>query len=148
MTRADDFSILLVENNEDHAEVTLRAIEHATGLTSVVWVKDGEEALDFLCRRGPYTPPAPAPRPGLIILDLKLPKIGGHDVLRHIKADAALLTIPVVMLSTSIRETDVAESYRLGADGFVRKPTHFAELVERVRAMEALKPYTSRKAAK
>lgn len=143
MARPDDLSILLVENNEDHAEVTLRAIELATGLTNVFWVKDGEEALDFLHRRGDYADPAPVPRPGLILLDLKLPKVGGHEVLRDIKRDAALLTIPVVMLTTSIREEEVAESYRLGADSFVRKPMHFAELVERVRAIECLKPYTS-----
>ena len=144
MTRPDQFRILLVEDNSDHAELTLRAIAQATGLTDVSWVKDGEEALDFLHSRGRYTDPAAAPRPSLILLDLNLPKIDGHEILRQIKTDAALLTIPVVMLTTSIRQTEADESYRLGADSFVTKPIHFAELVARVRAIECLQSYTSR----
>ena len=144
MARSHTLSILLVENNPDHAELTLRAIEQATGLTDVSWVKDGELALDFLHQRGNYTDPDLAPRPGLILLDVKLPKVGGYEVLRQVKADAALSAIPVVMLTTSHLQTEAAESYRLGAEAFVTKPTSFAELVARLRAIECLKIYTSR----
>ena len=133
-----DFRILLVENNPDHAEVTLRAIELATGLTDVSWVKDGEEALDFLNHRGPYTDPASAPRPGLILLDLKLPKVDGLEVLRGIKTDPRLNVIPVVMLTTSKQPAEAEESYRLGADGFVTKPVSFTELITRLRSIDCL----------
>jgi CheY-like chemotaxis protein len=131
-----DLTVLLVEDNPDHAELTLRALGTAHGLTHVFWVKDGEEALDFLHRRRRYADPAAAPRPCLILLDLKLPRIGGHEVLRQVRADPALLTIPVVMVTTSNREKEVAESYRLGANDFVTKPARYVEFVARMRAIE------------
>jgi two-component system response regulator len=138
MAERRSLNILLVENNPDHAEMTLWALQDGTGLRHLFWVKDGGEALDFLHRRGPFADPAAAPRPDLILLDLKLPKVGGHEVLRQIKADAALGTIPVVMLTTSSRDKEIAESDRLGAESFITKPAGFAEFVEGVRGIALL----------
>jgi two-component system response regulator len=129
-------SILLVEDNPDHAELTLKALENGNMLNAVVWVKDGAEALSFLQRRGRWADPASAPRPGLILLDIKLPKLDGHAVLRQIKGDQSLRTIPVVMLTTSDREDEVTECYRAGANSFVTKPVKFAEFVERIKTVK------------
>lgn len=128
-------TILLVEDNPDHAELTLRALEDGGTPQKVVWVKDGEEALDYLHRRQRYANAAAAPRPDLILLDLKLTKIGGTEVLRRIKAEEDLRTIPVVMLTTSEREREVTESYRTGVNSFVTKPVPYKDFVEQVRTI-------------
>lgn len=129
-------AILLVEDNSDHAELTLRALRDGNVVNEVFWVKDGEEALDFLYRRGRWGNGTRAPKPGLVLLDIKLPKLDGHGVLRHIKGDPELRTIPVVMLTTSTREDEVAESYHAGANSFVSKPVQFVEFVEKVRTVK------------
>jgi len=129
-----DFNILIVEDNPDHAEMTLRALEEVDG-KCVFWVKDGEEGLEFLHRRGRYADPATAPRPDLILLDLKLTKVGGSEVLSRIKGDEALQSIPVVMLTTSEREREVIESYRAGVNSFVTKPGNFGEFMGSVRTI-------------
>ncbi|MFQ5830047.1 MAG: response regulator [Candidatus Methylomirabilia bacterium] len=136
MDRNDALSILLVEDNPDHAELTLRALDTGSLINRVFWVKDGEEALDFLCHRGRYANGAQAPRPALILLDIKLPKLDGHEVLRQIKGDERLRSIPVVMLTTSDRGDEVKECYAAGANSFVTKPLRFAEFVERIRAVK------------
>ena len=128
-------TVLLVEDNPDHAELTLRALEDGGFPKKVFCVKDGEEALDFLHRRRDYTDAAAAPRPDLILLDLKLTKIGGTEVLRRIKAEEDLQTIPVVMLTTSEREHEVTDSYRTGVNSFVVKPVQYKEFVEQVRTI-------------
>jgi two-component system, response regulator len=130
-----EVTILLVEDNPDHAELTLRALEDAGTRRRVIWVKDGEEALDYLHRRRGYADPAAAPRPDLILLDLKLTKVGGTEVLSRIKAEEELQTIPVVMLTTSEREHEVTDSYRAGVNSFVTKPVRFNEFVEQVRTI-------------
>jgi two-component system, response regulator len=130
-------NVLLVEDNQDHAELVIRALKNGGELVKQVeWAKDGAQALDFLFRRGPYAEAGTAPRPALILLDLKLPKIDGHEVLRVIKADAQLQTIPVVMLTTSGRDADVAEAYRAGANSYLTKPTRFTDLMERIRLVK------------
>jgi CheY-like chemotaxis protein len=144
MDRNRQMNILLVEDNPDHAELTLRALENGNLLNHVAWVKDGEEALDFLYRRRRYADPASSPRPGLILLDMKLPKLDGHEVLRRIKADETLRSIPVVMLTTSDRQEEIDESYRAGANSFVTKPVRFSEFVERVRTVQLYWVLTSR----
>lgn len=144
MDRNRVMNILLVEDNPDHAELTLRALENGNLLNRVFWVKDGEEALDFLYRRRRYAEPAEAPRPGLILLDIKLPKVDGHEVLRQIKSDGTLRAIPVVMLTTSDRDEEVAQSYGAGANSFVTKPVRFADFVERVRAVKLYWVLTNR----
>jgi len=129
-------TVLLVEDNADHAELTLRAFRNGRMLNAVHWVKDGEEALDFLYRRGRYAPPADAPRPGLILLDVQLPKLDGYAVLRRVKGDESLRAIPLVMLTTSGDSVEIAASYAAGANGFVTKPVSFAEFVECVRTIQ------------
>ena len=130
-------TILLVEDNPDHAELTLRALEDGGTSRKVFWVKDGEEALDFLHHRRRYAEAASAPRPDLILLDLKLTKIGGTEVLGRIKAEEDLRTIPVVMLTTSEREREVRESYRAGVNSFVTKPVPYKDFVEQVQTIAA-----------
>ena len=136
-------TILLVEDNPDHAALTLRALKDGNLLNEVVWVKDGEEALDFLYHRGRHADRAGSPRPGLILLDIHLPKVNGHEVLRQIKSDPALRTIPVVMLTTSAREDEVSASYGAGVNSFVSKPVKFNEFVETVRAVKLYWTLTS-----
>ena len=128
--------VLLVEDNPDHAELTLKALRDGNVLNEIIWVKDGEEALDFLYHRGRYADATKAPRPGLILLDLRLPKVDGHEVLRRIKADEDLRSIPVVMLTTSEREDEICRSYKAGANSFVSKPVRFADFVERVKSLK------------
>ncbi|MDO8476669.1 MAG: response regulator [Candidatus Rokubacteria bacterium] len=131
-----EVNILLVEDNPDHAELTLKALKDGNLLNEIFWVKDGEEALDFLYRRGRYADPTTAPRPELILLDIRLPKVDGHEVLRRIKTDEALRAIPVVMLTTSEREDEICQSYQAGANSFVSKPVRFADFVEKVRSLK------------
>jgi len=131
-----DLNVLLVEDNPDHAELTLKALKDGEVLNEIAWVKDGEEALDFLYHRGRYVDATKAPRPGLILLDLRLPKVDGHEVLRRIKGDEDLRSIPVVMLTTSEREDEICQSYNAGANSFVSKPVRFADFVERVRSLK------------
>ena len=131
-----DLNVLLVEDNPDHAELTLKALKDGEVLNEIAWVKDGEEALDFLYHRGRYVDATKAPRPGLILLDLRLPKVDGHEVLRRIKGDEDLRSIPVVMLTTSEREDEICQSYNAGANSFVSKPVRFADFVERVRSLQ------------
>jgi CheY-like chemotaxis protein len=128
-------TILLVEDNPDHALLTLRALKDGNLLNEIVWVKDGEQAIEYLtqCRDGEG---AGGERPGLILLDIHLPKMNGHEVLRRIKSDDSLRTIPVVMLTTSAREDEVSASYGAGANSFVCKPVQFEEFVERVRTVK------------
>jgi CheY-like chemotaxis protein len=136
VTQPKAVTILLVEDNPDHAELTLRALKDGNMLNEVFWVKDGAEALDFLEHRGPYTDSATAPRPGLILLDINLPKVDGHEVLRRIKADDTLRTIPVVMLTTSARDDEVCKCYTDGANSYMCKPVRFTEFMERVRTIK------------
>jgi two-component system response regulator len=129
-------TILLVEDNPDHAELTLRALRGGHMLNEIHWVKDGQEALDYLTGQAAWAPPRRAPRPDLVLLDVQLPRLSGHEVLERIKSDPALRTIPVVMLTTSGAEDDVGRSYRSGANSFVTKPVSFTDFVERVRAVK------------
>ena len=123
--------ILLVEDSEADAELTLRALRKARLANRVVWVKDGQEALDFLYSEGSYAGRAPS-RPRLIFLDLKLPRLNGIDVLRQIKGDQELRSIPVVMLTSSNEERDIVESYSLGVNSYLIKPIEFTKLGEQV----------------
>ena len=143
---ADDraVSILLVEDNQDHAELTLKALRNGPSTNEVFWVKDGQEALDFLQQKGRWSDASAAPRPGLVLLDVNLPKVGGHEVLRRIKADEGLKAIPVIMLTTSDREEEVAASYLAGVNSFVTKPVHFKDFVERIKSVKGYWIVTNR----
>ncbi|MCA1731037.1 MAG: response regulator [Actinobacteria bacterium] len=126
--------ILLVEDDPHDVELTLTALtDHLTN--EIVVVRDGAEALDYLYRRGAYeSREAESPvNPAVMLLDLKLPKVDGLEVLKRVKADPDLRTVPVVMLTSSREEQDLAESYDWGANAYVVKPVGFGDFVEAVR---------------
>ncbi len=136
MTQPRAVNILLVEDNPDHAELTLRALKDGNMLNEVFWVKDGAEALAFLFHSGRYAAPGSAPRPGLILLDLHLPKVDGHEVLRRVKTDPDLHTIPVVILTTSAQDDEVSRCYKAGVNSYVCKPVTFGNFVASVKTVK------------
>ena len=125
--------ILLVEDNPDDEALTLRAFEKSNISNEVVVARDGAEALAYLFPDddGGYD----VPRPALILLDLNLPKVGGLEVLRKMQADARTRLIPVVVLTSSKLEEDILDSYRNGANAYVRKPVNFSDFAEAVRTL-------------
>lgn len=118
-------TILLVEDNVQDVEITRRAFAKGRVRNDLMVVRDGEEALDYLYRRGKFQDPNASPRPGMILLDLNLPKIGGLEVLQKIKSDESLKTIPVIVLTVSQREQDIVRSYDLGVNTYIQKPVEF-----------------------
>jgi CheY-like chemotaxis protein len=124
--------ILLVEDNPTDAELCIRSLKKHNLANHLAWVKDGAEALDFLFARGGYAGRDPDHRPKVVLLDLRLPKVDGLEVLRQVKADDGLKTIPVVVLTSSKEDRDVATSYALGANSFVSKPVEFTEFADAV----------------
>ncbi|HKP98502.1 MAG TPA: response regulator [Fibrobacteria bacterium] len=121
-------SVLLVEDNELDVELTLEAFKDNNLANHVQVLRDGEEALDYLYRQGRFRDRAGG-NPILVLLDLKMPKVNGLDVLRRVKSDPDLKSIPIVMLTTSREEQDLVESYKLGVNAYVVKPVHFPEFV-------------------
>lgn len=120
-----EVEILLVEDNPHDAELALRALKKNNLANSVVVVTDGEEALDFIFARGAFSQRKVGNGPKVILLDLKLPKVDGLQVLRAIKGDSRTQSIPVVMLTSSTEEKDIVESYRLGVNSYIVKPVDF-----------------------
>ena len=118
--------ILLVEDNLPHAELVKRSLEGHEIANKIYHVSDGEAALAYLLRQGVYADPATSPRPHVVLLDLRLPKISGLDVLREIKTNTELRTIPVVILTTSTAERDVVSAYAQHANSYLVKPVDFA----------------------
>jgi two-component system response regulator len=133
MTRTG--TILLVEDNPDDVELTLRAFEKSRLANDIVVVRDGAEALDYLFGTGVHAERPPTSTPEMVLLDLKLPKVDGLEVLKRIRADERTRRLPVVVLTSSKEERDVLRSYDLGANSFVRKPVDFAEFVEAARQL-------------
>ncbi len=129
-------NILLVEDEEAHAQLTKRAIRKAGNANRIDVVCDGEEALDYLFNGGKYTDKSKYPCPGLILLDIKLPGIDGIEVLQKIKQDPNLRKIPVIMLTTSEREEDIARSYDYHANSYLTKPVGFKEFEEKIRQID------------
>lgn len=129
-------SILLVEDEEAHAELTVRAIRKAGNANRVDVVSDGEEALDYLFNDKKYADRSKYPTPGLILLDIKLPGIDGLDVLQKIKQEPNLRKIPVIILTTSEREEDIARSYDYHANSYLTKPVGFKEFEEKIRQID------------
>jgi len=125
--------ILLVEDNPDHVILTKRVLEEYNVANKVYIVGDGAEALDFIYHRGKYNNGSDAPRPGLILLDVKLPKVDGFEVLKQLKSDPEHRSIPIVMLTTSARDEEVARGYAEGANSYVTKPVIFNEFAEKVK---------------
>ena len=125
--------ILLVEDDKDNIIITQKALKEAKIINQLFIVRDGQEALDFLQRGGVYQDPLTSPKPGLILLDINLPKLNGLEVLACIKTDPNLKRIPVIMLTVSKRDEDVIKSYDIGANSFLQKPVEFDEFVQLVK---------------
>src|SRR3990170_1413362 len=121
--------ILLVEDNATDAELTLRSLKKHNLANNVVWVKDGAEALDFMFRAGSHAGRADG-LPRLILLDLKLPKVDGIEVLRRLKSDPKTKTVPIAMLTSSAEERDIIESYKLGVNSYLVKPVDFKQFID------------------
>ena len=124
--------ILLVEDNPNDEELTLHALRKHKVINTIHVVRDGEEALEYIFCQGQYSHRSINKPPTVILLDLKLPKVGGLEVLRQIKRDDRTRTIPVVVLTSSQLERDIVESYRLGVNSFVSKPVEFEEFTRAV----------------
>ncbi len=120
-----EVEILLVEDNPTDAELAIRALKKGNLANKLVWVKDGAEALDFIFATGVYSDRKMENEPKVILLDLRLPKVDGMEVLRRIKSDERTRTIPVVVLTSSKEDRDVAESYKLGVNSYISKPVEF-----------------------
>lgn len=126
--------LLLVEDNPDDAELTMGSLQAAVPYATIGWVEDGAEALDYLFGRGNYAANPPPP-PGVVLLDLSMPKIGGLEVLKAIRADSRIRRVPVVVLTSSNEESDITRSYDLGANSYVVKPVDFDDFNETVRTL-------------
>jgi CheY-like chemotaxis protein len=129
-------NILYAEDSPQDVEMTLTALADYRLVNQIVTVPDGEEALDYLYRRGKYATRTPG-NPVVILLDMKMPKVDGLEVLRMIKSDEILKSIPVVMLTSSREESDVAKSYQLGVNAYVVKPVGFQQFAEAVKQLGA-----------
>ncbi|KAF0195126.1 MAG: sensory transduction regulatory protein [Bacteroidetes bacterium] len=130
MNMFSDTDILLVEDNPDDAELTKRALRKNNLANNLVHVIDGEEALDYLFARGRFANRTVGIGPRLILLDLKLPKVDGLEVLREIKASPLTNFIPVVVLTSSKEERDIVDSYKLGVNSYIVKPVEFKRFIE------------------
>lgn len=128
--------ILLVEDNDAHTKLILRAFKEDRLANPVNCVRDGEEALDYLYQRGNFEDLAKSPRPDMILLDLKLPKIDGLEVLKTVKEDANLRSIPVVVLTSSTDERDVHEAYRHYVNSYISKPVDFDKFRQVVQELD------------
>jgi len=130
-------SILLVEDDPHDVELTLRAFHSENVQGRIEIARDGEEALDYLFCRGAFRSRTPDQQPALVLLDLKLPKVGGLQVLREVKASVECQSTPIVVMTSSGERRDVTESYRLGANGYIQKPVDVAEFRKAIRALAA-----------
>jgi two-component system response regulator len=124
--------ILLIEDNLGHAELVKRGLREHELLNQIQHVPNGAAALDYLFQRGQYAKPQQAPRPHLILLDLRLPRVDGLEVLRKIKTDDELHRIPVIVLTTSEAETDIARAYEYHANSYLVKPVNFDEFIQMI----------------
>jgi CheY-like chemotaxis protein len=128
--------VLLVEDDPGDQELTRRALQEGKIQNELHITKDGEEALDYLFRRGKYKDPATSPRPDLVLLDLNLPKVDGRQVLAEIKKHPGLRRLVVVVLTTSQQESDILRSYELGVNSFIVKPVDMNQFFRTIRALE------------
>ena len=131
----DEKIILLVEDNPDDQTLTVRALKKANILNEIVVANNGEEALDYLFGTGAYAGRDLSIMPEVILLDLRMPKIDGLEVLKRIRANERTKFLPVVILTSSLEERDLVESYKLGANSYIEKPVDFVEFAESVRTL-------------
>ena len=137
MTRnAMPITILMADDDADDRRLTQEALEEGRLINDVRFVENGEELMDYLHRRGQFAPPADTPRPGLILLDLNMPRKDGRTVLKEIKSDPELRRIPVVVLTTSKADEDIYRSYDLGVNSYIVKPVTFEALVDILQTLE------------
>ncbi len=128
-------TILLADDDADDRMLARDALAESRLANDLRFVEDGEELLDYLHRRGKYADPASSPRPGLVLLDLNMPRMDGREALREIKAEESLRHIPIVVLTTSKAEEDIYRTYNLGVNSFITKPVSFAGLVTVMKAL-------------
>ncbi len=138
MIQPQPIVILMADDDEDDILLTQKALQKGKLLNTLYSVRDGEELLDYLLHRGDYTDASQAPRPGIILLDLNMPKKDGREALKEIKSHEDLQDIPIVVFSTSKAEEDIYRSYKLGVNSFITKPVTFDSLIE---VMQALGKY-------
>lgn len=135
MASNGSLDILIVEDNPDDLELTLLTLGEVTITDRIQVVRDGAEALDFIFRRGRYADRDPGDQPKVILLDLKLPRVNGLEVLRQVKADPVARTIPVVLLTSSSEERDIIDGYKLGVNSYITKPVMFKEFSAAIRSL-------------
>ncbi|VAW68625.1 response regulator receiver protein [hydrothermal vent metagenome] len=128
-------TILLVEDNPDDEALTLRALKKNNIANDVTVTRDGQEALEYLFAEGQYADRDAANLPVVVLLDLKLPRLDGHEVLKRLRADTRTKHLPVVMLTTSSEEQDIFDSYEFGANSYIRKPVDFEQFMESIRQL-------------
>ncbi|MDD2542245.1 MAG: response regulator [Desulfuromonadaceae bacterium] len=133
--RGEPIVVLLVEDDPAHAEIVRRNFETSRIANRLIHLSDGQSALDYLCRRDVFGDPATSPRPGIILLDLRLPKVDGLNVLKIIKSDPLLEKIPVVILTTSAAESDIVKAYEYHANSYLVKPIDFHSFTELMDAL-------------
>jgi CheY-like chemotaxis protein len=131
MDKFENVDVLLVEDNPADAELALRALRKGKLANNIIWVKDGAEALEFIFRTGAYAG-RPDQNPKLILLDIKLPKVDGMEVLKRLKGDENTRVIPVVVVTSSAEGRDLVESYKLGVNSYIVKPVDFEQFSETV----------------
>ena len=132
MEQIDEIDILLVEDNPMDAELTINGLKSDKLANRITWLSDGDQALDYLFRRGPYADRTDG-QPRIVILDLKMPRVDGLEVLREMKSNESTRRIPVVMLTSSQEESDLIKSYNLGVNSYVVKPLNFKSMTEVIR---------------
>jgi two-component system response regulator len=135
MVDSNEIEILLVEDNLADAELALHAFRKSKVANRILHLQDGAEALDFLFSRGEFAHRSPLHRPRLVLLDLKLPKVDGLQVLKEIKSNSATKAIPVILLTSSNEERDLIAGYQFGANSYIQKPVDFTEFQEVVRQL-------------
>jgi CheY-like chemotaxis protein len=152
MARSERISILLVEDNPADAELARACLRDGRIANSVTWLRDGQDALDYVLRNSLPNGSAPPSPPDLILLDLNMPKIGGMDLARRLKSNDATRNIPIIVMTSSKEDHDILESYDVGTDGYIVKPLDFASFVEATRdagfEWPALEPVAPRQTVK
>jgi two-component system response regulator len=132
---AEKLDILLVEDNQDDMDLALHALKQGKLANNIIVARDGEEALDFLFCRGAFAQRSFEHPPKLVLLDLKLPKVDGMEVLKQVKSDPRTRTIPIVIMTSSKEERDLAAGYNLGANSYIQKPVDFDQFRQTVKSI-------------
>jgi len=128
-------TILLVEDNEDHIEHTVDALYEGGLVNKIIVIKDGKSALEYMYRQGEYSNPKKSPRPCIILLDVKLPKMTGFEILKTLKNDPELKVIPIILLTTTCNKEDIERGARLGVNDYIVKPVEFDSFMHKVKGL-------------